>query len=77
MCEHDRGLLYVEIPALVNLGRQSGVVDQESEDEESGPATSQGRLSVIICLKEKVQIPALPTHLFSMFVGKHLTMLAA
>lgn len=77
MCEHDRGLLYVEIPALVNLGRQSGVVDQESEDEESGPATSQGHLSVIIRLKEKVQIPALPTHLFSMFVGKHLTMLAA
>lgn len=67
----------MEIPALVNLGRQSGVVDQESEDEESGPDTSQGHLSVIICRKEKVQIPALPTHLFSMFVGKHLTMLAA
>lgn len=38
--ERERGLLYMEMSALVNLESQSGVVDQEPDNERPSPAIS-------------------------------------
>lgn len=68
----------MEMSALVNLESHSRSVDQESEFEGPGPAPSELLLSFVM---EKIQTPALSTHLFSIFVlstfvGKQLMMLA-